>query len=372
MIDKYITKNGKKLRYGFTTGSCGTAAAKAATTMLFTRKEMNKINIDTPKGWNLEIFINDIDIKEDSVSCSVIKDSGDDPDITKGMKIHAKAEKLRIAGIEITGGEGVGKVTKKGLSTPVGQYAINPVPLEMIKKEVSMVLPKGEGVRITIYAPEGKERARKTFNPKLGIVGGISIIGTTGIVEPMSDDALMDSIAIELSILKEQGIKKVVFTPGNYGKNFIVDNGFSTDRLVKVSNYIGFMLDKAVEYEFEEVLLIGHIGKLIKVAGGIFNTHSRIADARMEILAANCALMGCDRELIAKIMDSITTEEAIEYILENKYEKVFNNIADKITKRCEERTYNQIKIGTIIFSTKRGKLGSCPYSNILMEEFCNE
>lgn len=220
-MERYVVKNGKKMRYGYTTGSCAAGAAKAGVKMLFAQREIREIEIDTPKGWELTLDIHDIDINNEFVCCSIVKDSGDDPDITKGIKIYARAERTKSKDIEITGGIGIGKVTKKGLAVPIGEYAINPVPMEMIREEVSRVLPKDRGVKVTIYCPEGVEIGKKTFNPKLGIVGGISIIGTTGIVEPMSEEAFKESLAIELSVLKEEKIKRVIFSPGNYGRDFV-------------------------------------------------------------------------------------------------------------------------------------------------------
>ncbi|WP_425446718.1 cobalt-precorrin-5B (C(1))-methyltransferase CbiD [Dethiothermospora halolimnae] len=371
ILNRYVTKGNKKLRYGYTTGSCATGAAKAATYMLFNNRKINSIEIDTPKGWVLNLDILDINIGNDKTSCGIEKDSGDDPDVTNKLKIYAKAEKI-TKGIIITGGIGIGKVTKKGLSVPVGRYAINPVPMKMIEEEVKKVLPENSGVKITIYAPEGVNIARKTFNPKLGIEGGISIIGTTGIVEPMSEDALKESLALELSILREKNIDKIIFSPGNYGRDFALEMGLDRDLVVKTSNYIGYMIDKAVEYNMKKILFIGHIGKMAKVAGGIFNTHSKMADGRMEILTANCGILGSSKELNKKIMNSITTDEAIGYIKEQGLEEVFNILANKITKKCEERSYEEIDFGTIIFSKEYGTLGKSHNFDGLMEEFKNE
>ena len=372
MLNRFITKGGKKLRYGYTTGSCAAGAAKAAAMMLYLGRPVTEVEIETPKGWDLSLDIHDIEIEKDYVSCCVIKDSGDDPDSTKGIKIYARVEKNEKSVIELTGGIGVGKVTKPGLSVAVGEYAINPVPRQMILKEVKKVIPLNAGIKIEIYAPEGVEIAKKTFNPKLGIVGGISIIGTTGIVEPMSEEALKESLAIELSMLKAQGVKRVIFSPGNYGRDFGRTLNIREDVLVKTSNFIGFMIDKAVEYEFEEILWVGHIGKMIKVASGIFDTHSKTADGRMEALAAYCALLGCSQKLVESIMNSITTEEAIDYVLSDNMERVFTFIAERISQRCEDRSSDSLKIGTVIFSLKHGFLGACTKGHQLMEEFRDE
>jgi len=371
-MNHFVVKNGKKLRFGYTTGSCATAAAKGAARMLITGEKIDQIQILSPKGWTLDLSLQDIYIEDNIVRCSVIKDSGDDPDITNGIKIYAEVEKINEDNIYICGGIGVGKVTKPGLAIPVGEYAINPTPRKTIIDGVSEELPKGVGVKITISIPEGVDIAKKTFNPKLGIEGGISVLGTTGIVEPMSEEAFKDSLALELSMLKEQGIKKVIFSPGNYGRDFLNELSIKEYSHVKTSNFIGFMLDKAVEYEIEEILWIGHIGKMIKVAGGIFHTHSKIADARMEILASRCALIGAPQSLIQKIFESTTTDEAIQYIVENNMERVFYDIANKISYNCEMRTYKEVKIGTVIFSRDHGLLSMCSTAREMLEEYENE
>ncbi|QAT60390.1 cobalamin biosynthesis protein CbiD [Acidilutibacter cellobiosedens] len=369
MLEKYIIKDGKKLRYGYTTGSCAAGAAKAAAEMLFFQRTVDNIEIDTPKGWKLNLKVEEPSFDSDKAVCCIVKDGGDDPDITNGLKIYARIAKNSEGKINITGGIGIGVVTKPGLSVPVGEYAINPVPREMITKEVRKVIPDKEGVDVKIYAPEGVEAAKKTFNGKLGIEGGISIIGTSGIVEPMSEEALKSSLELELSMLKEQGVKRIIFSPGNYGRDFGIDYGLDEKLIVKISNYVGFMIDKAVEYNMEEVLFIGHIGKLVKVAAGIFNTHSKIADGRLETLAANCALLGASQELVKKIMESNTTEEAVDYISADNMDKVFDFIAQKISKKCEERSYGRIKFGTLIFSLNHGMLGVCDKGLKMLEEF---
>ncbi|MTI65217.1 MAG: cobalamin biosynthesis protein CbiD [Firmicutes bacterium] len=370
-MKRFIVKNGKKLHYGYTTGSCAAAAAKAATKMLFLNKKVDNIKINTPKGWILDLKVEEPFINEKYTCCAIKKDSGDDPDITDGIKIYAKAIKSHTKKITITGGKGIGKITKPGLAVKIGDKAINPVPRNMIKKEVKEVLPTNKGVSIEIFIPKGEEIAKKTFNPKLGIVGGISIIGTSGIVEPMSEDAFKESLALELSILKEKGVKKIIFTPGNYGRDFSKSRNLNKE-VVKTSNFIGYMIDKAKEYDIKEILFIGHIGKMVKVAGGIFNTHSKMADGRMEILSAYCALMGASQNLIEKIMKSITTEEATKYIKDFGYEDIFNQIAEKITEKCRERTNDSLKIGSVIFSQEQGYLGSCSYGKKLLEEYKNE
>ncbi|MGB9679163.1 MAG: cobalt-precorrin-5B (C(1))-methyltransferase CbiD [Thermoanaerobacteraceae bacterium] len=355
-MDVYTIKEGKKLRYGYTTGSCAAAASKASTYMLFSKKRINNVEIDTPKGWHLNLEVLNIKIGEDWVECGIKKDGGDDPDATHGLIIYAKAERVNEKVIEITGGEGVGIVTKPGLPVSIGKPAINPVPMSMILHEVKSVLPEGEGVRITISVPEGKEVAKKTFNPRLGIVGGISILGTSGIVEPMSEDALKASLEIELSILSAEGYKKVVFAPGNYGKDYAIKTGIEDRLIISYGNFLGFMLEKAVQYKFTHVVIAGHIGKLVKVAAGIFNTHSHVADARAEIMSSYAAYFGSTHDTFNKVFNSNTTEEALDIIESSGIDITgFSKfIADRVYEKCMQYVYNELKIEVHLLSLKRG------------------
>ncbi|MGO1371045.1 MAG: cobalt-precorrin-5B (C(1))-methyltransferase CbiD [Senegalia sp. (in: firmicutes)] len=371
-MERYVVKDGKKLKYGYTTGSCATAAAKAASRMLVTGDKQENVKIRTPKGWDLFLDVEDILIKENKVKCSITKDSGDDPDSTHGIKVFAEVEKIEGEDIILTGGIGVGKVTEEGLATSVGEYAINPVPRKTILAAVKEELPQGKGVKITISIPQGVDIAKKTFNPRLGIVGGISVLGTSGIVEPMSEEAFKDSIALELKSLKNKGIKKVIFSPGNYGRDFACELNLKNYSLIKTSNFIGFMLDKAIEYDIEEILFIGHIGKMIKVAGGIFHTHSKVADARMEILASQYAAIGGNREDIKNILNSITTDKAIEYIKPEFRDELFKVTVENISKKCMDRVYGEIKIGTVIFSKKYGLLGICNLGKEMLAGYKDE
>ena len=320
------------MMYGFTTGSCAAAGAKAAVYMLLTGKIKKEIKITTPKGLDFIAQLVDISRSERQVSCAVIKDGGDDPDVTTGCHVVAKVtfcEKApdgapgdyapSIAKVVITGGQGVGLVTKPGLDQPVGKHAINSVPRQMIEKEVLEVCQLCDyrgGLAVEISVPEGEEIALKTFNPRLGIEGGISILGTSGIVEPMSSQALLDTIFIELRQQRELGSSTAVVSPGNYGLDFIKSEyNFDLDRAVKCSNFIGDAVDMAVKLGFEKFLLVGHIGKLIKVSGGIMNTHSKIADCRMELLAAAAIQAGAGNQTVSAVLSAISTEEACKIIM---------------------------------------------------------
>ncbi|MBF8983571.1 cobalamin biosynthesis protein CbiD [Lutibacter sp. B2] len=370
MLDRYIFKNGKKMRYGYTTGSCAAAASKAATIMALSKEKINCITIDTPKGWKLDIEVLESTIGENCATCSVKKDGGDDPDHTNGILIHVFIQIIDNPTIEIKGGKGVGVVTKPGLAMPPGKAAINPVPRKMIEKEVREVLPDGKGAIVTISVPEGEKIAKKTFNPRLGILGGISILGTSGIVEPMSEEAFKESLAIELRMATQKSTDEMILVPGNYGRDMALDTFKFVDKpIIKTSNFIGFMLEKCVENNVKKVLMIGHIGKLVKVAGGIFHTHSKVADARIEILAANLAQLGANQKTIEQIFDCVTTEAAIEVINKEGYDHLYEHLCNKAEKRCSYRIYDALEVGIIMFSMDKKILGIGNVAKKLLEEF---
>ncbi len=355
-MDKYVFYQGKKLRYGYTTGSCAASAAKAATQFLLKKEQVKKISINLPTGENIEIPVKVIQNENFTVG-TVIKDGGDDPDITNGIEICAKVSKRDDSRIMVYGGAGVGRVTKKGLPVHVGEAAINPVPMKMIVQEVKKIA--GDcGLNVEIYVPRGEEIAKNTLNSKLGIVGGISILGTSGLVKPMSEEAFKDSLALELKVaLKESESKHLVFTFGNYGKNYALEKlRMDGKMIVVISNFVGFMIEKACEAGVEKIFFIGNIGKLVKVAGGIFHTHSRVSDARLEILASNAILCGEKHENILKILNSNTTEEAISYI-ENR--DIFQILAEKARVKCQElaeRNGKKLEVATLVFSNSMGEL----------------
>lgn len=356
------------MRYGFTTGSCAAAAAKAAAYMLLTGKRKNEITIETPKGIPYHARIEEVEIQEERVGCAVRKDGGDDPDITTGTLIFATVwmKPERPAGerqIEITGGKGVGLVTKPGLDQPVGNAAINHVPREMIEKEVKEVCGLADyagGLVVEISVPEGEKLAEKTFNPRLGIVGGISILGTTGIVEPMSSQALLDTIRVELKQKRAQGNALVAVSPGNYGLDFMKRSyDFDLERSVKCSNFIGETLDMARELGFSELLLTGHIGKLVKLSGGIMNTHSREADCRMELLAAAALRAGCGISVLQEILSCATTEEAIGLLKEEgSCERVMEQLMEKIMFYLKKRAGDGLRVECILYANEYGELAA--------------
>lgn len=367
------------MRHGFTTGSCAAAAAKAACIMLFSKNKIEKIKILTPKGIDYEALITDIEIGDDYAECAVVKDGGDDPDVTNGVHIFARVTFSNL-GINIDGGRGVGRVTKLGLDQEVGMAAINHVPRQMIREAVKEVLESYSydgGIDVLISVPEGEEIAKKTFNPKLGIEGGISIIGTSGIVEPMSMQAIKDTIKVELNQKKALGFNSVIIAPGNYGQEFIKSTyGYDIDKSVKCSNFIGDTVKMADSMGFENLLLVGHIGKLIKLSGGIMNTHSKEADCRMELIASaafevlkdNSEMSSDDKlSILDKIYLSVTTENACAILKENQ---ILENVMQIVMRRILinlEKIVQNMKIECITFSNDFGILAKSENADAIME-----
>ena len=367
MEDYYVIRNQKKLRFGYTTGSCAAGAARGAVRLLLGEDEISEVELMTPKGILLHLEILDRKRSENAASCAVRKDAGDDPDTTNGILVYAKVEKFLIRSdmedrIVIDGGIGVGRVTKPGLSQKVGEAAINPVPRAMILQAVEEIADQYHyegGLKVTISVPEGEKIARKTFNPRLGIVGGISILGTSGIVEPMSEKALIDSIRVEMTQHAAMGEQYMLVTPGNYGADYLREHmELPFEKNIKCSNYVGETIDMAVDMGVKGILFISHIGKFVKVAAGIMNTHSHSADARMEVLCSNAIRAGGDLACARSILQCNTTDEALRVLDENHILKeTMKEITDRIQFYLDHRSYQQILLGAVIFSNEYGYLG---------------
>ncbi|MCD8098560.1 MAG: cobalt-precorrin-5B (C(1))-methyltransferase CbiD [Lachnospiraceae bacterium] len=397
-MEEFVYKNHKKLRYGYTTGSCAAAAAKAAALMLLGGREVSYVELLTPKGVSLHLEVLDIRWERDSVSCAIQKDGGDDPDVTNGILVYARVQKRKSQTkvpesssgnctatqysdcsqaekkskadvkhdtdrIHIDGGIGVGRVTKPGLEQPVGAAAINRVPRQMIRENLEAVCEKygyDGSLDVLISIPAGEELAAKTFNPRLGIVGGISVLGTSGIVEPMSEQALIETIRVEMRQKLANGMEYLLVVPGNYGIDFLSQYGHGLDLegAVKCSNFVGEALDAAVEFGAKGVLLVGHIGKFVKLAGGIMNTHSHNADARMELLTVHAALLGAPVELLRKMMDCVTTDDALGYLDEaGLIQPVMERLMEHMEFYVNQRAMRKLERGVITFSNVYGVLG---------------
>lgn len=372
MLEKYVSKGSKKLRCGFTTGTCAAAASAGAARMLLSGKVIENITVMTPSGNSVTVGLTDIKKENDYVSCAVQKDSGDDPDVTDKILVYSTVS-YEKSGITVDGGEGVGRVTKKGLKQQIGEAAINPVPRKMIEEQLKTAASDYSydgGLKAVISVPMGIQIAKKTFNPRLGIDGGISILGTTGIVEPMSEQALIDTISVELDVRKAQNEEFIIVTPGNYGQDFLRDNlGIAVDKCVKCSNFIGDTIDMCIEKGFKSMLLVGHIGKLSKLGCTIYNTHSRYADGRMEAFALCAALCGAEREVLENILGCITTDAALE-ILKKKgiFDETIKMLEKRIDRSLKLRAKGSIEIGMITFSEEYGILCKTENADNMLEK----
>ena len=371
-MEEYQFSQGKNLRCGYTTGSCATAAAKAAATMLLTGERVATVRIDTPKGVVLELEPLEVELAEQYVSCAIRKDSGDDPDDTNGVLVFAKVEKVAEPGVHIEGGVGVGRVTKPGLACAVGGPAINPTPRRMITAEVGSVIEQAgysEGLLVTISIPEGMEIAKKTFNPRLGIIGGLSVLGTSGIVEPMSEKALIETMYVEMRAQKAMGNKHLLVFFGNYGEDFTRDvMQLDLEGAVTCSNFVGELLDYAVFLGFETLLLIGHSGKLVKLAQGVMNTHSKYADCRTELFALEAMFHGASIEVGQEIYHCLATDEVTKIL---KREQIFEPVMDKVTEKIDfymqHRVHGKIKTAAFMFSNVYGILGKTKAADELIQ-----
>jgi cobalt-precorrin-5B (C1)-methyltransferase len=360
---RYLWLRGVKmrrfLRYGITTGTCAAAATKAALITLLCNP-VDRVGVPSPMGIRFEILVKECrKLSGDTAIAHVIKDSGDDIDVTNKLKISATVRLTNDGKIMIKGGKGIGVVTKPGLPVSIGESAINPVPRRMIEDAINEVLPSDKGVEVFLSALGGEEVAKKTLNSKLGVIGGISILGTTGVVKPLSMDAYRRSLVPQIDVAIARGYEHIFLVPGNIGGR-IAKQLFKApeDAIVQTGDFMGYMLDKAVEKGVKEIIILGHPGKLVKLAAGIFNTHHKVADARKEVIAAYVGAVGADNELIRMVLQSNTTEEAIELLKRaDLLQPTFDKIAEKICLRSVERVGNKAKIGVILVSLDGSILG---------------
>ena len=371
-MDRYVTVDGKQMRLGYTTGSCAAAASKAAAYMLLAGRAMETVKLLTPKGIPLELSLQKVSFDKEKAVCAVEKDGGDDPDVTTGALIYAEVTYSDVPGVDIDGGVGVGRVTKPGLDQPVGNAAINSTPRRMIREnveEVCRLLDYHGGLKVVISAPAGVELAKKTFNPRLGIQGGISILGTTGIVEPMSESALVETIRVELRQRRAEGAEYALLTPGNYGADFLKDSLHADwKKAVLTSNFIGDSLDACRELGFRGALLVGHVGKLVKISGNMLNTHSKWGDCRVELLAAHAGAAGMGSKDIAAVLDCVSCDEALRIIREaGLWDETLERLTAKVAFNLRHRAGEEMEVGTMLFSNVYGLLSETPNARTLMK-----
>lgn len=368
-----VYKSGKILKSGYTTGTCACSAAVAGATYLLKKEKIEFVSVKLPIGKEVVIPVFCEKIKNDESVFYTVKDGGDDPDITTGMKICARV-RLTDEDIVLTGGEGIGIAKVDGLRIKNGEYAINPVPRKNILDNLKSVAEKNNykgGFYVEIFAPEGIERGKKTFNERLGIEGGISILGTTGIVEPMSEKALVETIKLDVDRWISTKGKNILIAPGNYGREYCKEHlGFDLDAAVKISNYVGESLDYISFKECKDVLLVGHMGKLVKLAAGIMNTHSSYADGRMEIIGAYTALAGGNQSTISRILSCTNTDLAIDILKEEElFDKVINFIIERIIYHLNYRYKGNGKVDVIIFGKDNEEIGRSAGADKFLKEF---
>ena len=377
-FDYTIRSGQKRLRCGYTTGTCAALAAAGAVRLLLAGEIPELLELMTPKGLPVEVEPEYVRmISESAAECAVRKDAGDDPDVTDGILVVVTAEKTGAGEIVIDGGAGVGRVTKPGLDQPVGAAAINRVPRQMIRDAAASVCREAGyagGLRLVVSLPAGEALAVRTFNPQLGIEGGLSILGTSGIVEPMSEQALIDTIEVSLRQARTEG-DRVVLIPGNYGQEFLRAQGVGEAEIpvVKFSNYIGDALDIASALSFREALVVGHIGKLVKLAGGIMNTHSRTADCRTELICAHAAVSGAPASVCRELMDCATTDACID-VLDRAGLRgtVMERLLPAIQAHLDRRAGPDLKTGAVLFSNRFGLLGMTDAARVLLDAWTDK
>ena len=380
-FEHYVRSGQKLLRCGYTTGTCAALGAAGAARLLLTGREPETVALRTPKGIVVEVAPIYCRRTDAGAVCAIRKDGGDDVDVTTGLPVIASvALRPELSGeVRIHGGEGVGRVTKPGLDQPVGEAAINHVPRAMIKealeKEAESAGYAG-GFDVTISIEGGAETAKRTFNPHMGVEGGLSVLGTSGIVEPMSQQAILDTIQLEMgqAALRAGSPRRLILAPGNYGLDYLHEKmpALKNIPVVKTSNFIGDTMDMAAASHFEEVVLVGHIGKLVKLAGGVMNTHSRTADCRTELLCAHAALCGASRDVCAALMNAATTDACME-ILDGAEmrEPVLSSLLDAIQLHLDRRAAGAFRVGAVLFSNQYGPLGQTRTAKELLDEWKN-
>ena len=379
-FEHYVRSGQKLLRCGYTTGTCAALGAAGASRLLLTGHAPETVALRTPKGIVVEVAPLFCRRTDTGAECAIEKDGGDDVDVTTGLPVIATVKLLPgCTDIRIDGGRGVGRVTKPGLDQPVGAAAINHVPRQMIAealhREAEAACYTG-GFAVTISIQNGEEVARRTFNPHIGVEGGLSVLGTSGIVEPMSQQAILDTIQLEMNqaVFRAGTPKRLILAPGNYGLDYLHDTypAFAAIPVVKTSNFIGDTLDMAASAGFEQVLLVGHVGKLVKVAGGIMNTHSHTADCRTELFCAHAALCGASRELCAALYAAATTDACLELLdTAGLRAPVLESLLDAIQLHLDRRAGEAFRVGAVLFSNQHGPLGATQTAKELLEQWNN-
>lgn len=375
-LDQINEKVPRGMRKGFTTGTSAALASQGAGALLLAGLAPDRLSVMTPAG--IRVSVRPAEIRSTGVSeaeCTVIKSGGDDADATDGIRITARVGLVKEPGVSIDGGDGIGRVTRDGLDQPIGQAAINHVPRQMIRDALQDLADQYHypgGFQVLISAASGREIAEKTMNGMLGVVGGISILGTSGIVEPMSEQALVDTIRTCIHQQAATGHDALILTPGNYGKDYLKKTGLDAlgIPIVQMSNYVGDALDIAGQEGIRKVLLVGHTGKLVKLAASVMNTHSRYADGRTEVFIAYAALSGAPQECLQKLFSCVTSDAAVDVLEEyHVFAPARDRILAQIQKNLDKRTGGAPEAGAVLFSTSRGQFGVTEKGEKLLSDF---
>ena len=376
LFEHYVRSGQKLLRCGYTTGTCAALGAAGAARLLLTGREPETVALRTPKGIVVEVAPQFCRLTADGAACAIVKDGGDDIDATTGLPVVAEVSLLPDAPgiVTIDGGHGVGRVTKPGLDQPLGAAAINHVPRRMITEALTK---EGEaagytgGFAVVICIDGGEEAARRTFNPHIGVEGGLSVLGTSGIVEPMSQQAILDTLQLEIHQAALRS-RRLILAPGNYGLDYLAQNmpELADISIVKISNFIGDALDMAAAEHFEEVLLVGHVGKLVKLAGGIMNTHSRQADCRTELFCTHAALCGAPQSVCRALMDAATTDACLSVLDEAGLRAtVLESLLEAVQLHLDRRAAGAFAVGAVLFSNQSGPLGQTKTADALLKKW---
>lgn len=375
-FEHYIRSGRRLLRCGYTTGTCAALGAAGAARLLLTGRAPESVGLRTPKGIVVEVAPRFCRATADGAECAIVKDGGDDVDATTGLPVIATVTLCPDAPrtVTINGGAGVGRVTKPGLDQPVGAAAINHVPRQMITEALlreADAVGYGGGFAVVISIDGGAEAARRTFNPHIGVDGGLSVLGTSGIVEPMSQQALLDTLQLEIhqAALKS---KRLILAPGNYGLDYLASHlpELREIPIVKISNFVGEALDMAAAEQFGELLLVGHVGKLVKLAGGIMNTHSKQADCRTELFCAHAAICGADAATCRALLDAATTDACLDILAEAGLKApVMASLLDAVQAHLDRRAAGAFEVGAVLFSNQAGPLGQTKTADALLKKW---
>ncbi|HXW12742.1 MAG TPA: cobalt-precorrin-5B (C(1))-methyltransferase [Nitrososphaeraceae archaeon] len=359
----------KSLRTGYTTGTCAAAATKAALSTLVNKEKLSKVNVSLPKDKQITIDIAWIKQNDDrTVTAAVIKDGGDDPDVTNGAEVCSTVSLLETADkIVIDGGIGVGRVTKPGLGLEIGKAAINPTPLKMIYHAVEEILSqekkKSYGLSVIISVPEGQEIAKKTDNPRLGILGGISILGTTGIVIPYSTASFAASIRQSIDVSKAMGSDSVILTTGGRSEDFaraIYGTTIADHAYIQIGDFIGFGVKQCAIKEIRKVYVVGFIGKITKMAMGIKQTHVKGSHVDMNFLADIASRCGADKELVKQIKGANTARHVSELIDKYGLNSFYDNLCKEVHVHLTKYSQSQLKIKIILLDFDGKIIGNYP------------